>query len=330
LLRELGLISGFLHFRGHKGILRERMFFATNFGLTTIIELTPPFPGYEQFFGPWLHRGNFTYLVDVGPASCSQQLVSVLREMGVDEIDYVFLTHIHIDHIGGLSKFLSAYPKASIVCHERVVNDLIDPSHLWAASKKVLGAIAENYGGVLPVPRERLIPHSRFSGDIIQVVETPGHAAHHLSFLHESSLFVGEAAGLYQEVPGGREYHRPATPPRFFFDDALASVEKLLELGDVRICYAHYGMLPSSQSALAAFKKQLLLWREVACHVLNSYGKTDMIELMIQILLERDINLWSLEHMGEQAKARENDLMRNSVRGFLGCFKEKRNSGSGC
>lgn len=302
------------------------MFFATDAGPITIIELKPPFPGYEKFFGPWLYRGGFTYLVDVGPASCSQQLVSVLREMGVDEIDYVFLTHIHIDHIGGLAKLLSAYPKAAIVCHERVVKDLVDPSRLWTASKKVLGAIAEKYGKVLPIPRERLIPHSRFPGDTVQVVETPGHAAHHLSFLHESTLFVGEAAGLYQAVPGGREYHRPATPPRFFFEDALASVEKLLELGDVRICYAHYGMFPSSQSALVAYKKQLLLWREIACHALDSYGRTDMTELMIQDLLRQDINLRSLEHMDERARARERDLMRNSVRGFLGCFKEKRYS----
>ena len=271
------------------------MFFATDAGPITIIELKPPFPGYEKFFGPWLYRGGFTYLVDVGPASCSQQLVSVLREMGVDEIDYVFLTHIHIDHIGGLAKLLSAYPKAAIVCHERVVKDLVDPSRLWTASKKVLGAIAEKYGKVLPIPRERLIPH-------------------------------GEAAGLYQAVPGGREYHRPATPPRFFFEDALASVEKLLELGDVRICYAHYGMFPSSQSALVAYKKQLLLWREIACHALDSYGRTDMTELMIQDLLRQDINLRSLEHMDERARARERDLMRNSVRGFLGCFKEKRYS----
>jgi len=218
------------------------------------------------------------YVVDVGPASCSQQLVFVLKEMGIDVIDYVFLTHIHTDHAGGLARLLSAYPQAMVVCLDQTVDHLVDSSCVMEANRRVMGVVAERYGQLLPVPREKVIPHSQWKENTIKIIETPGHAPHHLSFLHDRALFVGEAAGMYQAIPSGMEYHRPATPPRFFFDEALSSVEKLLELGDFIICYAHYGMLPSSRNALITFKEQLLHWREIAYQVRNTNKWNDMAE----------------------------------------------------
>lgn len=294
-----------------------------NSGELTLIELKPHFTGHGKFFGPWVYRGNFTYVVDVGPASCSEQLVSDLNTMGVDLIDYVFLTHIHIDHAGGLSQLLSAYPQAKVVCHDHAVKHLKDPSRLMKDSQQVLGGLAEMYGKMLPVPRERIIPHSLWADDTVKIVETPGHAPHHLCFLHDGLMFVGEAAGMYHSLLGGNEYHRPATPARFFFDKALTSVERLLDLGDFRICYAHYGMLPSSQKALVRFHKQLMQWQEIACRVLRSCNGLNTEECMIQTLLREDANLQGLQHMDEETKARELDFMYNSVTGFLGCFREK-------
>ena len=288
----------------------------------TLIELKPHFPGHEKFFGPWIYRGNLTYVVDVGPASCSEELVSALIKMGIDMVDYVLLTHIHIDHAGGLSRLLSAYPQAKVVCHDHAVKHLTNPSRLMEDSQQVLGELAEMYGKMLPVPRERIIPHSLWADDTIKIVETPGHAPHHLCFLHDGMMFVGEAAGMYHALPGGNEYHRPATPARFFFDKALSSIESLLELGDFRICYAHYGMLPSSQNALVAFEKQLLQWREIACRILRSYNGLNIEEYMIQTLLREDANLQGLRHMDEETMARELDFMHNSVKGFLSSTQE--------
>lgn len=288
----------------------------------TVIELKPSFPGHRRFFGPWVHRGCFRYVVDVGPASCSQQLVSELKAMDIDTIDYVFLTHIHIDHTGGLAGLLSAYPETKVVCHEQAVEHLLDPTHLWEASRKVLGITAERYGRPSSVPRQVLIPHSQWSGDNIRIIETPGHAPHHLSFLHNGTLFVGEAAGHYQALPNCMEYHRPATPPRFLFHKALASVEKLLELEDVRICYAHYGMLPSSKNALVRFKKQLLLWWEITCEFLRSCADLDTTESMIRTLLKEDANIQGLKHMDKDSRTREHYFMSNSVRGFVDYAQE--------
>lgn len=293
-----------------------------NSGELTLIELKPHFQGHEKFFSPWIYRGNITYVVDVGPASCSEQLVSALNTMGVDTIDYVFLTHIHIDHAGGLPRVLSAYPQAKVVCHDQAVKHLTDPSRLMEASQQVLGALAEMYGKMLPVPRERIIPHSRWADDTMKIVGTPGHAPHHLSFLHDGMVFIGEAAGMYHSLLDGTEYHRPATPARFFFDKALASVERLLDLGDFRICYAHYGMLPSSQKALGRFKKQLMKWQEIACRILKTCNGLNTEEYMIQTLLREDANLQGLQHMDEETRAREFEFMHNSVKGFLSSTQE--------
>lgn len=288
-----------------------------------VIALAPPFPGHKNFFGPWVYRGDTVYVVDVGPGTCSKQLVSTLKAMNVDAIDYVFLTHIHIDHAGGLADLLSSYPYARVVCHSEATKHLVDPSALWAASRKALGSFAELYGQMQPVPKESIIPHTHWGKDTVEVIETPGHAPHHLSFVHDGILFVGEAGGHYQGLPDNIEYHRPATPQRFFFDNALDSVDRLLELEDMKICYAHYGMLPSSKEALGAFREQLLLWWDIGNRLLKSGTGSDMTELMVRALLKEDPCIQGVKNMDEDSRTREYYLMRNSARGFLNYIKEK-------
>ena len=77
-----------------------------------LIEIEQNLPGFNQFIGSWFYRGNINFVVDVGPANSVFRLIDALTEMKVETIDYVFLTHIHIDHAGGLARFIAHFPMA--------------------------------------------------------------------------------------------------------------------------------------------------------------------------------------------------------------------------
>ena len=181
---------------------------------------------------------------------------------GWKKLDYIFLTHIHIDHAGALADLLDHFPMARAVCHEKGIEHLVNPSRLWTGSLDVLGKVAELYGEPKPVPVDRLIPHTNFHLNGLTILETPGHALHHISYQYKGVLYAGEAAGNYFRI-GDMEYVRPASPPRFFFHVFMNSVEKLPSLQNQPIRYAHFGGADDSHRLLEIFRDQLIRWKEI-------------------------------------------------------------------
>ncbi len=287
----------------------------------TLVETPLDHPMFRGFFGAWLWRGTPSFLVDAGPAGAAGHLVSSLKGLGLERLDYVLLSHIHLDHAGGVSRVLEEYPEARVICHRRAVPHLMDPGRLWAGSLRVLGETAELYGSVEPVPEERLVPHDRVRLQGLSVVGTRGHAPHHVSFLLHGHLFAGEAAGNYLLAPGGAEWLRPATPPRFILEESMGSVELLMELGDMPICYAHFGRSESSREMLLRFKDQLLRWRDILGRILGRDPEADP-DYCIERLLAEDPELAGFRDLDREARQRERFFMRNSVRGYLGYLRE--------
>jgi Zn-dependent hydrolases, including glyoxylases len=217
-----------------------------NYSNLFLINLDQEIEGFRDFIGAWLYRDEaVTFLVDPGPASSIDRLKSALDKMGVDEIDYILLTHIHIDHAGGTGKLLGYFPDAEIVCHPRGIKHMIDPVKLWEGSLKVLGDVARAYGEIVPVPRDSICFRETIEtgSDVIEAIETPGHAVHHLSYLFNECLFAGEAAGVQQLLPN-KIYTRPGTPPRFDLEIWLASLKRVIverpnpdkpEIGNIKI-----------------------------------------------------------------------------------------------
>lgn len=286
-----------------------------------LIEIKQDRPGFERFVSSWLCRGDLALLVDVGPANTADRLLESLAGLDVEEIDYILLSHIHIDHAGALADVLARYPMAQVICHEKGISNLADPSRLWAGSLDVLGEIAELYGEPKAVPPERLVPHTSCPANGVTVIETPGHAAHHLSFAYEGRLFPGEAAGNFFMI-NGKEYLRPATPPRFFLHVFLESVDRLLALQDQPMCYAHFGRVASSHRMLKRFRSQILAWEKWIRQELSP-GKRETEERCVDALLARDPNLVAFRDMDPATRARERNFMVNAVRGFLGYFREE-------
>ncbi len=287
---------------------------------TQLIEIRHGLPRYERFFGPWLCTGELNLLVDVGPAAWAEALLRSLAAAGVNRLDYVLLTHMHLDHAGGLARLLERYPMARVLCHEKGMPFLVDPTPLWEGSLKVLGEIAEAYGAPRPLLPEKLIPHPQNPIADLTVLDTPGHAAHHLSFVYQGQLFAGEAAGNFLAL-GDREYLRPATPPRFFLDVCLRSVERLLELADMPMRFAHYGAAEGSRRLLESFREQILLWERLIREEMQRAGG-DLLERCAETLLARDPRLEAFGSLSPAAQERERFFMLNSIRGFLGYLKE--------
>ncbi|MGE5839774.1 MAG: MBL fold metallo-hydrolase [Deltaproteobacteria bacterium] len=285
-----------------------------------LIEIRQDRPGFERFIGSWLCAFEKTMVVDVGPSRSLPRLIDSLAARGIRRVDYVLLTHIHMDHAGGLAEFLDYFPTAAAVCHEKAIAHLVDPDKLWQGSQKTLGALAEVYGPIKPVKRERLIPHTEAHAQGIDLVETPGHAVHHLSFILEGNLLAGEAGGIC--VTGrGWEYLRPATPPVFFLKEFVGSIDRLLAREDLHMCYAHLGKAHSSHRVLTRERAQLLLWEKIIREE-TSGSEPPPVDRCVERLLARDPELGAFKLMSSAEQERERFFMGNSVKGYLGFIQE--------
>ncbi|MDX1709164.1 MAG: MBL fold metallo-hydrolase, partial [Desulfobacterales bacterium] len=228
-----------------------------------LIPLTPAIEGFADFVCAWLYRGNTTCLIDVGPSTSAPDLLRALRELDVDQLDAILLTHIHLDHAGAIGEIAETFPAAPIICHQVAIPHLIQPTRLWEGSQKVLGSMALAYGPIKPVSANRLQAASEYQSEFIKPITTPGHAAHHVSYQTEKYLFAGETGGVFISLPENRFYLRPATPPKFFLQDALQSIDALIECGPQMICYGHYGVHPDAVRMLQIHYRQLQFWEKL-------------------------------------------------------------------
>jgi glyoxylase-like metal-dependent hydrolase (beta-lactamase superfamily II) len=283
-----------------------------------LVTIPQDLPGLRDFVGSWVCGRDPNIVIDVGPSSSVMRLVDSLRKMGIERVDFVLLTHIHLDHAGGIGEFLDHYPTARVLCHEKGVRHLVDPLRLWEASLKTLGEVARSYGPPRPIKEENCIPHKEASIPGLGVIETPGHAQHHLSFTYQGRLFSGEAAGVYYESFG---YLRPAAPPPFFMDEALASIDRLHDLDDQPICYAHMGRHPSSRLMLEKERAQILRWKEIVLEEIGGCGE-GLIERCMRKVLALDPELNGFRRMTPEDREREGFFVSNAIRGFVGALKK--------
>jgi glyoxylase-like metal-dependent hydrolase (beta-lactamase superfamily II) len=183
----------------------------------------------------------------------------------------VAVTHIHLDHAGGVGNVADAFPNATIYVHEKGARHLVDPTKLVNSAAMVYGDLLDSlYGRLDATPAERI--HVLEDGEdivvgpgrVLTTVDSPGPAKHHLA-LHDSGsglLFAGDAVGVRLPDAG---ILRPATPPPDFdLDQALASLRKFADRSPSGIALAHYGLVPDPSSILEEADGTLRQWAEVA------------------------------------------------------------------
>jgi glyoxylase-like metal-dependent hydrolase (beta-lactamase superfamily II) len=275
----------------------------------------PSLEGFRKFISSWLYRGDGgTFLVDPGPLSTIPRLLGELRRHGVDRLDYILLTHIHIDHAGGTGALLREFPQARVICHPEGIRHLAAPEKLWQGSLKVLGATAEAYGEIVAVPAERMLFTEEIEEIGVRAFLTPGHAQHHVCYLLDDLLFAGEVAGVRSEVPEGI-FMRPATPPRFLLPVALDSLDRMLALQPRHMVFAHYGLVADAMEHLRIGRRQLLLWvRGVA----ETAGVAEAAreEAFFAWLLAHDEIFRNIDRLPPDLYARERIFLGNTLRGM--------------
>jgi glyoxylase-like metal-dependent hydrolase (beta-lactamase superfamily II) len=238
-----------------------------------VLEIDTLLGGWSRVTAGYLIEGPAPVLVETGSQSSVPALLKALAEHGVGAGDLagVAVTHIHLDHAGGVGDVARAFPNATVYVHEKGARHLVDPERLVSSAARVYGDLLDSlYGRLQPTPAERL--HVLADGETIEVgpartlttIDSPGHAKHHLA-LHDSEsgiLFAGDAVGVRLPDAG---VLRPATPPADFdLDQALHSLQRFKERNPAGVALAHYGLLPDPIGMLEEATETLTKWAEVA------------------------------------------------------------------
>ncbi|PTD95478.1 MBL fold metallo-hydrolase [Pseudothauera lacus] len=239
-----------------------------------------------------VHEGRAA-IVDTGSNASVPRVLAVLAALGVAPaaVDWVMLTHIHLDHAGGAGSLMCALPNARLVVHSRGVRHMVDPSRLWEGTAAVYGAerAFQLYGRLVPVPEARI--HAVGDGDrvrlgsrLFHILDTPGHARHHICIWDDEAraFFTGDTFGLsYRELDvDGRAFCFPTTTPTQFDPDALHnSIERMLAFGPEAMYLTHYSRV-TEVPRLAADLHRLIDTQVAVARAARGNGVARHVEIL--------------------------------------------------
>jgi len=222
-----------------------------------------------------MQSGQRLALFDTGTSHSAPQVLDAIAARGCtpEQVDWVVLTHIHLDHAGGAGTLMQVLPNARLLVHARGARHMIDPSRLVASATSVYGeeTIRATYGEILPIPADRVVESHdgmtvEFGTRRWTLLDTPGHARHHHAILDSEShgIFTGDTFGLaYPDlVVDGRPFVVPTTTPVQFEPEAMReSVERLTALRPECLYLTHFGRV----DGVPALREDLL--RRLDAHV---------------------------------------------------------------
>jgi glyoxylase-like metal-dependent hydrolase (beta-lactamase superfamily II) len=220
--------------------------------------------GVEGITASYLVTGDRPALVETGPRTSAPALRAALAEagLGAGDLAWIVLTHVHLDHCGGAGILAAAFPRATVVVHRRGARHLADPGRLVAGSTAVYGRRWALYGGLDRTRAERIVAAEdghRVAvgpGRELVMLETTGHARHHMAVHDEATgtVFAGDALGA--RLAGGGLYPT-LPPPDVDLDAAGRSIDRLAGLAPARVCLGHFGPVPEPAADLALAREQI-------------------------------------------------------------------------
>jgi glyoxylase-like metal-dependent hydrolase (beta-lactamase superfamily II) len=228
--------------------------------------------GYEGITSAYLILGERPCLVETGTATSAPVVRDALAAHGVGPQDLVtvVVTHIHLDHAGGVGTIASMFPRAEIVVHERGARHLVDPERLMTSARRVFGSVLDDVFGVLePTDGERVRSLGEVGtvdlggGRSLSAFHAPGHAQHHIGLVDSATgdLYVGDAAGVFIPETGDL---RPSTPPPDFdLDLAVSSLHRFRDVGPARLLFSHFGPVVDVAESLGRAEEEMRLWVEL-------------------------------------------------------------------
>lgn len=237
--------------------------------------------GHAATTGCYVILGERPLLVETGPSRSAATVIAALATLGIGPKDLaaIAVTHIHLDHAGGVGDLALAFPAAQVFVHPRGAKHLADPGRLMASAQRVYGdGLERMFGRLKPTPRHRItaapdgfkfgVSRSRS----IRMWHSAGHAGHHAVLFDESNgdLYTGDAAGMY--VPQTQTYKPTTPPPEFDLEAFLGSLLHMRSLEPSRLLFSHYGPGPDADQGLDAAVEEVCFWLEqtriarAACH----------------------------------------------------------------
>ena len=236
-----------------------------------VFQIDTRMAGYPGITAGYLIRSDRPCLVETGTAPSAPLVRDALASLGVGAADLatVVVTHIHLDHAGGVGDIARMFPAAQVVVHELGARHLADPSRLMASARMVYGdELDQLFGELAPTPSDRIRTVEQTGvvdlggGRRLESHYSPGHAKHHVGLVDSVSgdLYVGDAAGIYIPETGDQ---RPATPPPDFnLGVALESLRMFAALRPTRLLFSHYGPMDHVPQALDRSAQELNVWVE--------------------------------------------------------------------
>ncbi|MEM2856970.1 MAG: MBL fold metallo-hydrolase [Candidatus Nitrosocaldaceae archaeon] len=259
---------------------------------------------------------NKRVLIDPGTYSIAEDVLHAIKSNHVhfDDIRYIILTHLHLDHSGNTWYMLKHIPNAKVIISSKGAKYLIDPTQLIASSRSVLGSIVDRWGEVRAIESEKIIGIDDnytldIDGSSIRFIETPGHAPYHFSALLDDVLFTGDAVGIKV-----KDRLRPASPlPSFRLDLALQSIKKIKGLRVKRLYTPHFGIVDDVDNFLDENILVYKRWEEIIKQGLND-GKD---EQEILTLINKEFGYDEL--LKDEFISM---LLRSDLRGFIKYLKK--------
>ena len=243
--------------------------------------------GRSRYTAAYLLHADRPALVETGPGTSVEPVAHALDVLGIapNALAHIVLTHIHLDHAGGVGALAARFPRASVWVHERGARHLADPTRLVGSATRVYGPerMTSLFGPVEAVPAERLRVLQDgetldLGGRSLLALTTPGHASHHLALVDSATgvVFTGDALGIHvPDLP----VLRPATPPPDFdLDLAVGSIERIREAADSVMLFAHFGPIGDVDRTCDLAVRRLREWTDAVRGAMRS--TTDLDEIV--------------------------------------------------
>jgi len=251
-------------------------------------------------------------IIETSGSLCAQRILEILEGAGIDALAYIIVSHIHLDHAGGVGDFYERFPDAQVVVHPRGARHLADPERLHRSVESVYGkeAVQRRWGYMRPVdacsilPAEDLEKLDLGGGRHLQILHTPGHAKHHMAILDESTdgVFLGDSAGVYLS---DADFLAPSTPPPDLDPHAAcASLDRVLQCRPKVAYFSHFGPALDPARTLEAAKNFYQEWLGIAESMYDS-GKT--LDDLAGVLRERE--KVRRRHLDDDASKRLEELV---------------------
>jgi glyoxylase-like metal-dependent hydrolase (beta-lactamase superfamily II) len=246
--------------------------------------------GRARVTSAYLLSGDQAALIETGPTTSSDAVLAGLRSMGMGPHDlaHILVTHIHLDHAGGVGRLVRHFPRATVWVHERGAPHLADPTRLVESAGRIYGPerLRQLFGPVEPVPAERL--RSVHEGDLVSlgnrevgVLYTPGHASHHVALIDSETgaLFAGDALGIH--LPDVKVL-RPATPPPDIdVELAVDSIERIRSRARSLLMFSHFGPVAEVDELCDLAAARLRKWAGIVRVAMDRSDDLDQIAALL-------------------------------------------------